>query len=54
LHYFQKPPPKTLPRVAEEAEGRRLQVVAMRAKTPVQTLAQYDEDIVTDREGCLP
>ena len=38
-------------RTSEEAEGRRLQGGAMRAKAPVQTLAQYDEDIVKDAEA---
>jgi len=48
MHDFQKHTAEALPELLKKLKASGYKVVAMRAKTPVQTLAQYDEDIVKD------
>ena len=48
MHDFQKHTAEALPELLKKLKAGGYKVVAMRAKAPVQTLAQYDEDIVKD------
>src|SRR5438093_7111617 len=48
MHDFQKHTAEALPELLKRLKAGGYKVVAMRAKTPVQTIAQYDEDIVKD------
>ena len=48
MHDFQKHTAEALPELLKKLKAGGYKVVAMRAKTPVETLAQYDEDIVKD------
>jgi peptidoglycan/xylan/chitin deacetylase (PgdA/CDA1 family) len=48
MHDFQKHTAEALPEILKKLKAGGYKVVAMRAKAPVQTLAQYDEDIVKD------
>lgn len=48
MHDFQKHTAEALPELLKKLKAGGYKVVAMRAKTPVQTIAQYDEDIVKD------
>jgi peptidoglycan/xylan/chitin deacetylase (PgdA/CDA1 family) len=48
MHDFQKHTAEALPELLKKLKAAGYKVVAMRAKTPVQTIAQYDEDIVKD------
>jgi len=48
LHDFQKHTAEALPELLHKLKAGGYKVVQMRAKTPVQTLAQYDEEILKD------
>src|SRR6266536_6367167 len=48
MHDFQKHTAEALPELLKRLKASGYKVVAMRAKAPVQTIAQYDEDIVKD------
>lgn len=48
MHDFQKHTAEALPELLKKLKAGGYKVVAMRAKAPVQTIAQYDEDIVKD------
>src|SRR3954467_15110527 len=48
MHDFQKHTAEALPEILKKLKAGGYKVVAMRAKTPVQTIAEYDEDIVKD------
>jgi peptidoglycan/xylan/chitin deacetylase (PgdA/CDA1 family) len=48
MHDFQKHTAEALPELLHKLKAGGYKVVAMRAKDPVQTLAQYDEQIVKD------
>jgi len=48
MHDFQKHTAEALPELLKKLKAGGYKVVAMRAKTPVQTIAQYDEDIVKE------
>jgi len=48
MHDFQKHTAEALPELLKRLKAGGYKVVAMRAKAPVQTIAQYDEDIVKD------
>jgi peptidoglycan/xylan/chitin deacetylase (PgdA/CDA1 family) len=48
MHDFQKHTAEALPELLRKLKAGGYKVVAMRAKAPVQTIAQYDEDIVKD------
>jgi peptidoglycan/xylan/chitin deacetylase (PgdA/CDA1 family) len=48
LHDFQKHTAEALPELLHRLKAGGYKVVQMRAKTPVQTLAQYDEEIIKD------
>jgi peptidoglycan/xylan/chitin deacetylase (PgdA/CDA1 family) len=48
MHDFQKHTAEALPELMHRLKAGGYKVVQMRAKTPVQTLAQYDEEILKD------
>jgi peptidoglycan/xylan/chitin deacetylase (PgdA/CDA1 family) len=48
LHDFQKHTAEALPELLHRLKAGGYKVVQMRAKTPVQTLAQYDEEVLKD------
>jgi peptidoglycan/xylan/chitin deacetylase (PgdA/CDA1 family) len=48
MHDFHKHTAEALPELLKRLKAGGYKVVAMRAKTPVQTLAQYDEEILKD------
>ena len=48
MHDFHKHTAEALPAMLKQAEGRRLQGGADEAKAPVQTLPQYDEELLKD------
>jgi peptidoglycan/xylan/chitin deacetylase (PgdA/CDA1 family) len=48
MHDFQKHTAEALPELLRKLKAGGYKVVAMRAKAPVQTIAQYDEDVVKD------
>jgi peptidoglycan/xylan/chitin deacetylase (PgdA/CDA1 family) len=48
MHDFQKHTAEALPELLKKLKAGGYKVVAMRAKAPIQTIAQYDEDIVKD------
>ena len=48
MHDFQKHTAEALPELLKKLKAGGYKVVAMRAKAPVETLAQYDEDIHKD------
>jgi len=48
MHDFQKHTAEALPELLKKLKAGGYKVVAMRAKAPVQTLAQYDEEVVKD------
>jgi peptidoglycan/xylan/chitin deacetylase (PgdA/CDA1 family) len=48
MHDFQKHTAEALPELLKKLKAGGYKVVAMRAKAPIQTLAQYDEEIVKD------
>jgi peptidoglycan/xylan/chitin deacetylase (PgdA/CDA1 family) len=48
MHDFQKHTAEALPELLKRLKAGGYKVVAMRAKAPIQTLAQYDEEIVKD------
>ena len=48
MHDFQKHTAEALPELLKKLKAGGYKVVAMRAKAPVETIAQYDEDIVKD------
>ena len=48
MHDFHKHTAEALPELLKKLKAGGYKVVAMRAKAPVQTIAQYDEDIVKD------
>ena len=48
MHDFQKHTAEALPELLKKLKAGGYKVVAMRAKAPVETLAQYDEEIVKD------
>ena len=48
MHDFQKHTAEALPELLKRLKAGGYKVVAMRAKAPVQTIAQYDEDVVKD------
>ncbi len=48
MHDFQKHTAEALPELLRKLKAGGYKVVAMRAKEPVQTLAQYDDQIVKD------
>jgi peptidoglycan/xylan/chitin deacetylase (PgdA/CDA1 family) len=48
MHDFQKHTAEALPELLQKLKAGGYKVVAMRAKEPVQTLAQYDDQIVKD------
>jgi len=48
MHDFQRHTAEALPELLKKLKAGGYKVVAMRAKAPVQTIAQYDEDIVKD------
>src|SRR3954452_5072008 len=52
MHDFQKHTAEALPELLKRLKAGGYKVVAMRAKTPVQTLPQYDEDLL--KEAKLP
>ena len=48
MHDFQKHTAEALPDLLKKLKAGGYKVVAMKSKTPVQTIAQYDEDVVKD------
>ncbi len=48
MHDFQKHTAEALPELLHKLKAGGYKIVAMRAKDPVQTLAQYDDQIVKD------
>jgi peptidoglycan/xylan/chitin deacetylase (PgdA/CDA1 family) len=48
MHDFQKHTAEALPELLHKLKADGYKVVQMKAKTPVQTVAQYDDDIVKD------
>jgi peptidoglycan/xylan/chitin deacetylase (PgdA/CDA1 family) len=48
MHDFQKHTAEALPDLLKKLKAGGYKVVAMRAKTPAQTLPQYDEELVKD------
>jgi peptidoglycan/xylan/chitin deacetylase (PgdA/CDA1 family) len=48
MHDFQKHTAEALPELLKKLKAGGYKVVAMRAKAPVETLAQYDEDLHKD------
>ncbi len=48
MHDFQKHTAEALPELLHRLKAGGYKVVQMRAKAPVQTIAQYDEDILKD------
>jgi peptidoglycan/xylan/chitin deacetylase (PgdA/CDA1 family) len=48
MHDFQKHTAEALPELLRRLKAGGYKVVAMRAKSPVQTLAQYDEELLKD------
>jgi peptidoglycan/xylan/chitin deacetylase (PgdA/CDA1 family) len=48
MHDFQKHTAEALPELLKKLKAGGYKVVAMRAKAPIETLAQYDEDIHKD------
>jgi len=48
MHDFQKHTAEALPELLRKLKAGGYKVVQMRAKAPVQTLAQYDEEILKD------
>src|SRR6266487_3898623 len=48
MHDFQKHTAEALPELLHKLKAGGYKVVAMRAKDPVQTLAQYDDQIIKD------
>jgi peptidoglycan/xylan/chitin deacetylase (PgdA/CDA1 family) len=48
MHDFQRHTAEALPELLKRLKAGGYKVVAMRAKAPVQTLPQYDEEIVKD------
>ena len=48
MHDFQKHTAEAMPTLLRRLKAGGYKVVQMRAKTPVQTLAQYDEEILKD------
>jgi peptidoglycan/xylan/chitin deacetylase (PgdA/CDA1 family) len=48
MHDFQKHTAEALPELLKRLKAGGYKVVAMRAKTPVQTIPQYDEDLLKD------
>jgi len=48
MHDFQKHTAEALPELLHKLKADGYKVVQMKAKTPVQTIAQYDDDIVKD------
>ena len=48
MHDFQKHTAEALPELLHRLKAGGYKVVQMRAKTPVQTLAQYDEEVLKD------
>jgi peptidoglycan/xylan/chitin deacetylase (PgdA/CDA1 family) len=48
MHDFQKHTAEALPELLRKLKDNGYKVVQMKAKAPVQTIAQYDEDIVKD------
>ena len=52
MHDFHKHTAEALPELLKKLKAAGYKVVAMRAKAPVQTLPQYDEDLL--KEAKLP
>ena len=52
MHDFQKHTAEALPELLKKLKTSGYKVVAMRAKAPVQTIPQYDEDLL--KEAKLP
>jgi hypothetical protein len=48
MHDFQKHTAEALPRLLARLKAGGFKVVQMKAKAPVQTLAQYDAEVVKD------
>ena len=48
MHDFQKHTAEALPELLKRLKAGGYKVVAMKAKAPVQTIAEYDEEIVKD------
>jgi peptidoglycan/xylan/chitin deacetylase (PgdA/CDA1 family) len=48
MHDFQKHTAEALPELMHRLKAGGYKVVQMRAKTPVQTIAQYDEEVLKD------
>lgn len=48
MHDFQKHTAEALPELLRRLKAGGYKVVAMRAKAPVQTIAQYDEEVMKD------
>ena len=48
MHDFQKHTAEALPDLLKKLKAGGYKVVAMKSKTPVQTIAQYDEDVIKD------
>src|SRR6185437_10063654 len=50
MHDFHKHTAEALPDILKRLKAEGFKVVAMRAKAPVQTLPQYDEEILKDNK----
>jgi 3-dehydroquinate dehydratase len=48
MHDFHKHTAEALPELLKRLKAEGFKVVAMRAKAPVQTLPQYDEEVLKD------
>jgi hypothetical protein len=48
MHDFHKHTAEALPELLKRLKARGYKVVAMRSKVPVQTLPQYDEELLKD------
>lgn len=48
MHDFHKHTAEALPELLERLKAGGYKVVAMRSKVPVQTLPQYDEELLKD------
>ena len=48
MHDFHKHTAEALPDLLKKLKAGGYKVVAMKAKSPVQTIAKYDEDVIKD------
>ena len=54
MHDFQKHTAEALPELLRKLKAGGYKVVQMRAKAPVQTIREYDEEVIKDMPSCRP